>query len=392
MIFMIDISFPPFVEALKRKSSQIIILKEDHNIKEGYILKKNKNILHLYLSSLQEEKDIQIIEDFLLENSLKIDYFFPFEETLYSFYDSLIKKLHFHSHLKDPYIKQADKKYSREKINTLYQDVPCFDFCEINNNDDDLFPLMAKPRLSHGSQGIILLKNYLWFLEFKKIIPQEMYYLEKYIHGKEISVEAMHIEQEHLIFGLTEKLKYPNSFVEKGHLADTIILTQEQIHKIHEIYHILNYENTISHTELIITENDIIYIESHPRPGGDYIPSLYENKFKENIYSIFIDILMKKCKISPEITPLKNIPFSYFPIPHEFPSLFHLSEKHKNTLKKDYHVDTIIQNVKNDQCLPRTPLHSLERPLTLKGIIEREKKEIYLEELQNFCSHFFIPI
>ncbi|WP_241611776.1 ATP-grasp domain-containing protein [Rosenbergiella epipactidis] len=110
--------------------------------------------------------------------------------------------------------------------------------------------------------------------------PGESPIAEKFISGPEVSVEAISWGGEHTILAVTDKMTTGAPyFVEVGHnmpsalASDTIaeikMLTDTFLKSIGHLH-------GPSHTEIIVSENGPIIIESHTRTGGDRIFEMVE--------------------------------------------------------------------------------------------------------------------
>jgi biotin carboxylase len=98
---------------------------------------------------------------------------------------------------------------------------------------------------------------------------------EKFVEGPEVSVEAMTWEGQHTVVAVTDKLHcgYP-TFVETGHSMPSALpaatlaaiegLTRDFLASIGHLY-------GPTHTEIIVSDQGPVIIESHTRTGGDNI-------------------------------------------------------------------------------------------------------------------------
>lgn len=103
---------------------------------------------------------------------------------------------------------------------------------------------------------------------------------EKFMTGPEVSVEGFSWHGKHTILGVTDKITTgAPHFVETGHsmpsaLAPAVV---EQIKALTEKFLLsIGHMNGPSHTELIVTEDGPVIIESHTRTGGDRIFEMVE--------------------------------------------------------------------------------------------------------------------
>ncbi len=114
---------------------------------------------------------------------------------------------------------------------------------------------------------------------------------EKFIGGKEYSVEGFSYNGEHRILGITEKQVDEQNFVEKRHVmpAPLSVDEQQQIEQaIKQFLTVIGIENGPSHTELKVEDGQVYFIETHNRVAGDDIANLLELVSGFNIYQEFI--------------------------------------------------------------------------------------------------------
>jgi len=145
------------------------------------------------------------------------------------------------------------------------------------------FPIVIKPVDRSGSRGVVVVKgpeNVSKMIDYsrKESLCGEVI-IEEFIKGEEISVESISWEGNHTILAFTDKVTtgYPH-FVELEHHQPSKFW-KSSIHD--KIISIVNYSlNTLgikygaSHTELIITDEDEVYLtEVGARMGGDFIGS-----------------------------------------------------------------------------------------------------------------------
>ncbi len=110
--------------------------------------------------------------------------------------------------------------------------------------------------------------------------PDPKLIAEKFIEGREVSVEAVTWGGMHTVVGVTDKLIIGGSnFVEAGHTmpsdlpAQTVLRLEQMVETFLEsIGHVYGP----SHTEIILSEAGPIIVESHTRTGGDRIFEMAE--------------------------------------------------------------------------------------------------------------------
>jgi carbamoyl-phosphate synthase large subunit len=146
---------------------------------------------------------------------------------------------------------------------------------------DFKFPLIIKPLDSYSSRGVYRVTSFKDLLHFESESRNNSsdgsVIIEEYIDGPEYSVEALTYRGKTKIVQFTEKIitPFPHT-VEIGHLQPAN-LNEEQKAKIEEIVTnaitSLGIDNSASHTELKMRDNNPVIIEIGARLGGDYISS-----------------------------------------------------------------------------------------------------------------------
>lgn len=187
------------------------------------------------------------------------------------------------------------RKFLDEKNMSVikYKEVSCEndvrDFFFNTNNS-----VILKPQDGNSSKSIFHIKSHMdiessWN-DFKNL-GNSIGICEEFIKGEEFSIEAVTVESEHKIISITKKFKNEN-FVEVGHsipanLDDNLKKDIERF--IFKFLNELQVENSISHSEIIITsQNEIKLVETHLRPGGDMIPDLIWYSKGLNLYDYFL--------------------------------------------------------------------------------------------------------
>jgi biotin carboxylase len=103
--------------------------------------------------------------------------------------------------------------------------------------------------------------------------------IEKFVTGREFSVEAFSYDGSHRLIGITEKYVDPETFVEKMHVFPARVSEQlrDRIwRQVDEVLTSIGMLNGPSHTEIKINEQGLHVIETHNRVAGDGIPGLTE--------------------------------------------------------------------------------------------------------------------
>ena len=146
--------------------------------------------------------------------------------------------------------------------------------------DRNGFPLIIKPRNGTGSRAVVKLSSLDevagGFARAVRAAGAEYPALmaERYLEGREISVEAFSEHGIHRILGITDKSTDGN-FVEMGHTVRAPAADDAQVvHYVARVLDALGITDGPSHTELILTAAGPRTVETHTRAGGDQIPQL----------------------------------------------------------------------------------------------------------------------
>jgi biotin carboxylase len=103
---------------------------------------------------------------------------------------------------------------------------------------------------------------------------------EKFIPGPEVSVEAVTWNGRHTVLMVTDKIHSgPPNFVETGHSMPSALpdATLAAIRHLTETFlDSIGHMAGPSHTEIIISDEGPIIVESHTRTGGDYLFEMVE--------------------------------------------------------------------------------------------------------------------
>ncbi len=211
----------------------------------------------------------------------------------------------------------TDKYQMRNELSK--HELPCPHFClldERNNNtliDGLYFPLIVKPTDRSGSRGVTKVEEKRFMNQAIERAFSESFtkrvIVEEFIEGQEYSIEMLSWQGEHHFIQTTEKeTSGAPYFVEKAQ-HQPAILDGNMVSKIIDIIKraltVLGIENGASHSEIIITpENDIFITEIGARMGGDYIGSdLVELSTGFDFVKAVIEVSLGA---KPEISITKN--------------------------------------------------------------------------------------
>ena len=144
------------------------------------------------------------------------------------------------------------------------------------------YPVVVKPTAMGGKRGVSVAYNETELDEAIKYSIESMpsskrnIIIEGFINGgKEYSVESLSSHGKHMVIQVTEKITSgPPHCVELGHLqpADLSATLRDKIDKvIPNLLKAVGVDNTTSHTEIKIVNDEIYLIELNARSGGDHI-------------------------------------------------------------------------------------------------------------------------
>ena len=144
------------------------------------------------------------------------------------------------------------------------------------------YPVIVKPTAMGGKRGVSVAKNEEELQQAIKYSISNMPETKKQIiiegfidRGKEFSVESLSYQGKHMVIQITEKITSgPPHCVELGHLQPAD-LSDEMREKVKNVIPLLlrevGVDNTTTHTEIKIFDDEIYLIELNARSGGDHI-------------------------------------------------------------------------------------------------------------------------
>ncbi|MEU2179332.1 ATP-grasp domain-containing protein [Streptomyces thermolilacinus] len=136
-------------------------------------------------------------------------------------------------------------------------------------------PVVAKPVAGTGSNAVTLLRA-------PGDLPDDRRnratLLERYVHGREFSVETLSSGGRHTCLGIAEKRTEGEAFVEVAHLMPPPSLDTAGRRRVEravaELLDAVGLTDGPAHTEVKVDGDRVTVIETHNRPGGDGIPDL----------------------------------------------------------------------------------------------------------------------
>jgi predicted ATP-grasp superfamily ATP-dependent carboligase len=182
----------------------------------------------------------------------------------------------------------------------------------VSNDVDEIYnflslhkKLILKPIDGEGSQAVSLITSKKELDIYMNKNSNKNIVCEKYIVGKEFSVESITYKGNHFILGITEKFLTNNDtlspFVESGHLFPARINKKEELLIKEYITKFLDATDIYygpACSELILTKDGPVLVESQLRPGGDFLPTLIELSTELNMYELTFDLYNSNFEIN----------------------------------------------------------------------------------------------
>lgn len=158
--------------------------------------------------------------------------------------------------------------------------------------DENIFPIIIKPRARAGAVGVRLINNKKEFFDVIKstqLDPSMM--VEEFIDGDAYHIDSI-IAEDNIVFYAACKYTFPilEAVTSKSY-DGSVLLNQDDTYYNNllkatiEIIQFFKLNNTVTHTEFLIKNDEIYFLETAVRPGGGYISTLYEKVFSFNIFN-----------------------------------------------------------------------------------------------------------
>lgn len=279
------------------------------------------------VNSLENESDVyEKIKNII--NGKKIALILSFTEKGLKTAAILSKKLNLPTNDPETIVFTRDKSLMRKKF--LKSDILKINYKSGDTNDfnpEELpinTPFIIKPIDGYGSMNVSFINNQNMWTEWyhKNKINTTKWIIEPYIEGPEYSIETISSNGEHYIIGITAKdtTGKPN-FIETGHSVPAMInqqLYDQIVFFTKEALSLMNIKYGPSHIEVKWDNKtkQLVIIEMHTRPGGDFIPFLHYLSTGIDQYEVGILSYYNKSIIKlpfPENIQYSSVKFLTFP-------------------------------------------------------------------------------
>ena len=161
------------------------------------------------------------------------------------------------------------------------------------------YPLILKPVEGVGSQGVSRINSPSdiepALARLEAALPTAKKLIEPFIKGRDFSVEAFSEDRHHRIICVTESFKDSDTFIGRGHRLPANIRPDEQRRieeKVLLLLKALNIRSGPTHTEIVLTENEVHIVETHIRLAGAMIPRLIAELYGIDMLRIWVQQLV----------------------------------------------------------------------------------------------------
>lgn len=140
---------------------------------------------------------------------------------------------------------------------------------------------------------------------------EPLFLLEEYLHGNEISVEAVGYQGEIHVLGLTDKsLTGAPGFIEDGHMFPAPldpVVAEEAADLVRRALVAVGYTHGVSHTEVKLTPDGPRIVEINPRTPGNSISDLIRHVAGIDLLDVVIELALgRKPPIDPRDTGIRS--------------------------------------------------------------------------------------
>jgi hypothetical protein len=152
------------------------------------------------------------------------------------------------------------------------------------------YPVIVKPRDGMGSVGVCRVEKdtelAAAMARLRSESPGSDILIERFIEGTEVSVEGFAVNGRHQCIAITQKFKDLQTHVEFGHVVPAPGIGAARREAIHAAVDtalaVLGVTDGPTHTEVIVNDYGVHIVETHVRPGGDYIPECLAYSFGDD--------------------------------------------------------------------------------------------------------------
>lgn len=162
------------------------------------------------------------------------------------------------------------------------------------------YPIILKPANGYGSMSVFRVENHEQLVEYftymvRDLAGHDSILIEEFLDGPEFSVEFMTVEGRHIPLTITDKLTTNVRCVEVGHTMPSQLpsQTQQEIYDlVTQMLALVDHQVGPTHTEIKLTSKGPRIIETHTRPGGDFIAYMLEHAFHIELITLTMEHLL----------------------------------------------------------------------------------------------------
>lgn len=151
---------------------------------------------------------------------------------------------------------------------------------------------------------------------FREQPREARWLLEEFMHGEEVSVEAVTFADETTVLGITDKsITGAPYFIEDGHMFPARLdeATRVQVEAlVRGALAAVGHDHGISHTEVKLTADGPRIVEINPRPGGNYIAELVEQVTGVDLLRVQIELALgQRPTLQPRDTGVRSAAIAF---------------------------------------------------------------------------------
>lgn len=214
-----------------------------------------------------------------------------------------------------------DKAAMRRRLAALGAGWPSWSADELRTHRETEFgvhkgPFVVKPVDGTGSRGVCVVDS----LPAALRVAEPGDFVELFIPGPEYSVDVFLHGGKASVLGVALKgTSFPGSFVESSHFVGSHLpfATQDLVAELERILSAVGYVDGPAHVEFKQYEGRFVFIEFHPRPGGDNIPRLCELAGGGSLLGQYLPLL--GLAVAPTPVPTRPKGWSYIQYFREHP-------------------------------------------------------------------------